>query len=171
VELRAWHQLLLPGIHYTKSSTREKGFRGVLYSRGMPVYDTLLSISNTLTIGLLLITFYSLPALILAYTSYIAYRQSKHQELLHPMTAALIPFIAVATLTLATPLSPLEADDYIPLPGRMLLHLRHLAPLTGTLLWTTIELAFLRLKKTLDLAGEDPELEPRPAHRPANPTH
>jgi hypothetical protein len=138
----------------------------------MPVYDTLLSISNTLTIGLLLITFYSLPALILAYTSYIAYRQSKHQELLHSMTAALIPFIAVATLTLATPLSPLEADDYIPLPGRiLLLYLQHLAPLTGTLLWTTIGLAFLRLKKTLDLAGEDPELEPRPAHHPANPTH
>jgi len=70
----------------------------------MPVYDTLLSTSNTLTIGLLLITFYSPPALILAYTSYIAYRQSKHQELLHPMTAALIPFIAVATLIPATPL-------------------------------------------------------------------
>jgi hypothetical protein len=138
----------------------------------MPVYDTLLSISNTLTIGLLLITFYSLPALILAYTSYIAYRQSKHQELLHSMTAALMPFIAVATLTLATPLSPLEADDYIPLPGRiLLLYLQHLAPLTGTLLWTTIGLAFLRLKKTLDLAGEDPELEPRPAHHLANPTH
>jgi tellurite resistance protein TehA-like permease len=94
----------------------------------MPVYDTLLSISNTLTIGLLLITFYSLPALILAYTPYIAYRQSKHQELLHPMTAALIPFIAVATLTLATPLKPSKADDYIPLPGRiLLLYLQHLA--------------------------------------------
>jgi len=170
VELRAWHrggrELLLPGIHYTKSSTREKGFRGVLYSRGMPVYDTLLSISNTLTIGLLLITFYSLPALILAYTSYIAYRQSKHQELLHPMTAALIPFIAVATLTLATPLKPSKADDYIPLPGRMLLHLQHLAPLTGTPLRTTMELTFLRLKKTLDLAGEDPELEPGSARHP-----
>ena len=51
-----------------------------------------------------MITFYSPPALILAYTSYIAYRQSKHQELLHPMTAALIPFIAVATLIPATPL-------------------------------------------------------------------
>jgi tellurite resistance protein TehA-like permease len=138
----------------------------------MPVYDTLLSTSNTLTIGLLLITFYSLPALILAYTSYIAYRQSKHQELLHPMTAALIPFIAVATLTLATPLKPSKADDYIPLPGRiLLLYLQHLAPLTGTLLWTTIGLAFLRLKKTLDLAGGDPGLEPRPAHHPANPTH
>jgi hypothetical protein len=132
----------------------------------MPVYDTLLSTSNTLTIGLLLITFYSLPALILAYTSYIAYRQSKHQELLHPMTAALIPFIAVAILTLATPLKPSKADDYIPLPGRMLLHLQHLAPLTGTPLRTTMELTFLRLKKTLDLAGEDPELEPGSARHP-----
>lgn len=114
-----------------------------------------------------MITFYSLPALILAYTSYIAYRQSKHQELLHPMTAALIPFIAVATLTLATPLSPPEADDYISLPGRiLLLYLQHLAPLTGTLLWTTIGLAFLRLKKTLDLAGEDLELELGPARHP-----
>jgi|GEM_PF-1915555 len=126
-------------------------------------------------IGFLLITFYSLPALILAYTSYIAYRQSKHQELLHPMTAALIPFIAVATLILATilatHLSPPEADDYIPLPDRIpLLYLQHLVPLTGTLLWTTIGLAFLRLKKTLDLAGGDPGLEPRPVHHPANPT-
>ena len=87
------------------------------------------------------------------------------------MTAALIPFIAVATLTLATLLKPSKADDYIPLPGRMLLHLQHLAPLTGTLLWTTIGLAFLRLKETLDLAGGDPGLEPRPAHHLANPTH
>jgi hypothetical protein len=87
------------------------------------------------------------------------------------MTAALIPFIAVATLTLATLLSSPEADDYIPLPGRMLLHLQHLAPLTGTPLRTTMELTFLRLKKTLDLAGGDPGLEPRPAHHPANPTH
>jgi hypothetical protein len=118
-------------------------------------------------IGFLLITFYSLPALILAYTSYIAYRQSKHQELLHPMTAALIPFIAVATLTLATPLSPPEADDYIPLPDRIpLLYLQHLVPLTGTPLRTTMELTFLRLKKTLDLAGEDPELEPGSARHP-----
>jgi len=82
------------------------------------------------------------------------------------MAATLIPFIAVATLTLATLLKPSKADDYIPLPGRMLLHLQHLAPLTGTPLRTTMELTFLRLKKTLDLAGEDPELEPRPAHHP-----
>ncbi len=111
----------------------------------MPVYDTLLSTSNTLTIGLLLITFYSPTALILAYTSYIAHRQSKHQELLHPMTATLIPFIAVATLALATLLKLSKADDYIPLPGRMLLHLQHLALLTGTPLRTIMELAFLRL--------------------------
>ncbi len=113
-----------------------------------------------------MITFYSLTALILAYTSYIAYRQSKHQELLHPMTAALIPFIAVATLTLATLLKLSKADDYIPLPGRMLLHLQHLAPLTGTPLRTIMELAFLRLWKILDLVGGDPELELGPARHP-----
>jgi hypothetical protein len=32
------------------------------------------------------------------------------------MAAALIPFIAVATLTLATLLKPSKADGYIPLP-------------------------------------------------------
>ena len=32
------------------------------------------------------------------------------------MTATLIPFIAVATLTLATLLKLSKADDYIPLP-------------------------------------------------------
>jgi hypothetical protein len=59
----------------------EAGFRNILYCRGTPVYgdlsQELLAPSQTpvgLLIGFLLITFYSLPALALAYTLYMAYK-------------------------------------------------------------------------------------------------
>ena len=84
-------ELLPPGIHYTIPKSEAYPTAG-----GRPS-----STSNTPTIGLLLITSYPL-----AYTLHMAYKQSKHQEPLHPVTATLALFIAVATLIPSTPLTP-----------------------------------------------------------------